>query len=167
MPLRSLISGSDLRIDREGLWYYRGAEMTRRDIIRLFYRNLIRDESGRYSIKIGTQNYPVDVEDTPYVVWNVRFSGKAKNAGECIDLMLSDDRIERLDPATLTIGADNIPYCRILDGRFEARFSRSAYYALAEYIHYDPQLDCYCLLLNNSSYCIEKTITVERLNVKR
>jgi hypothetical protein len=167
MPLRLLISGSDLRIDREGLWYCRGAEMTRREIIRLFYRNLIRDESGRYSIKIGTQNYPVDVEDTAYVVWNVRYSKKAKNAGECIDLLLSDDGIERLDPGTLTIGADNIPYCRVLNGRFEARFSRSAYYALAEYIHYDPRLDSYYLLLNNSSYYIEKTITVERLNVTR
>jgi len=160
MPLRLLISGSDLHIDREGLWYYRGSEMTRREIIRLFYRNLIRDDSGRYSIKIGTQNYPVDVEDTAYVVWSVRYSREAKNTGEYFDLLLSDDGIERLDPGTLTIGADNIPYCRVLNGRFEARFSKSAYYALAEYIHYDPRLDSYYLLLNNRSYFIEKTITV-------
>jgi hypothetical protein len=165
MPLRLLISGSDLRIDREGLWYYRGVVMTRREIIRLFYRNLIRDESGRYSIKIGTQNYPVDVEDTAYVVWSVRYSGKTENAVEYIDLLLSDDGTEQLDPGTLTIGANNIPYCRVLNGRFEARFSKSAYYALAQHIHYNSQLDRYYLLLNNSSYYIEKAITVERLNI--
>jgi hypothetical protein len=162
MPFRLLVAGSDLRIDREGLWYYRGAEMTRREIIRLFYRNLTRDESGKYFIKIGTQNYPVDVEDTAYVIWSVRYSGKSKNAGEYIDLLLSDDSTERLDPGTLTIGADNIPYCRVLNGRFEARFSKSANYALAECIRYNSQTDSYYLLLNNSSYYIEKTITVER-----
>jgi len=44
---------SDIHIDKDGLWFYRGMEMTRRDIVRLFYRHLKRDESGGYLIEIG------------------------------------------------------------------------------------------------------------------
>jgi hypothetical protein len=39
------ISRSDIRIDAEGRWFYRDAEMIRRDIVRLFYQNLIREET--------------------------------------------------------------------------------------------------------------------------
>jgi len=55
---------SDIRIDTEGVWSYKGMEMSRRDIVELFYRSLRRNESGRYFIEIGRQQYPVDVEDT-------------------------------------------------------------------------------------------------------
>jgi hypothetical protein len=71
----TLVPESDIRIDAEGVWFYRGAEMTRREIITLFYQNLRQDDSGRYFIEIGPQQYPVDVEDTAYVVWSIDWRG--------------------------------------------------------------------------------------------
>ena len=35
---------SFIRIDKEGVWYYKGNEMFRKDIVKLFYQNLKRDE---------------------------------------------------------------------------------------------------------------------------
>jgi len=136
---------SDIRIDKEGLWFYRGMEMSRRDIIRLFYRHLQQDASGGYLIEIGRQRYPVDVEDTAYAVWAAYRTESRNGIEESICLVLSDDSIESLDSSTLRIGKDNIPYCRVKNRRFDARFSRPSYYQLAEYVQYDPSRDAYFL----------------------
>jgi uncharacterized protein len=127
---------SDIRIDTNGVWYYRGNEMTRRDILTRFYQHLLHDESGSYFIELGPQRYQVDVEDTAFVVWAVLWA-----EGNEASLLLSDETIEELDPSTLRIGRDNILYCRVKNSRFDARFSRSSYYRLAERIEYDPQRD--------------------------
>jgi hypothetical protein len=44
---------------------------------------------------------------------------------------LSDATEERLDPATLSIGQENVLYCKV-KGEFPARFLRPAYYQLME-----------------------------------
>jgi hypothetical protein len=136
---------SDIRIDAEGVWYYRGAEMTRREIIVLFYDHLRRDESGRYYIEIGAQRYPVDVEDMAYVIREVRWADNGNEAKGRAHLLLSDGSVEELDPDTLKIGADDIPYCSVKGGRFDARFSRSSYYQLAESIQHDPRHDTFSI----------------------
>ena len=43
---------------------------------------------------------------------------------------------EALDPATLRLGAGDVPYCRIKGGKFEARFSRAAAWQLLQ--HMEP-----------------------------
>ena len=143
---------SDIRIDAEGSWFYRGKEMTRRDIVQLFYRNLILDVSGAYAVQIGRQTYRIDVEDTAYVVWDIRFVQGDDISREYIDLLLSDNSTERLDPETFYIAENDIPYCRIRDRVHRARLSKSAYYKLAEHIHYDPKSDRFYLELNGRTY---------------
>jgi uncharacterized protein len=144
---------SDIRIDSEGGWFYRDVEMTRRDIVALFYQHLTQDAAGRYFIEIGQQRYPVNVEDTAYVVWAIH----RDIAGECINVLLSDYSLEPLDPATLRIGKECIPYCRVKDGRFNARFSRAGYYQLAEHIEYDPLRDAYFLSVKGKQYYIRQS----------
>ena len=55
-------------IDKEGRWFHKGAEMIRRDFIRLFYSNMELDSEGRYVIFWNGQRCLVDVEDTAFVV---------------------------------------------------------------------------------------------------
>ncbi len=45
--------------------------------------------------------------------------------------MLNDGEREPLDPETLEVGAQNVLYCRVKEGRFRARFLRPAYYHLS------------------------------------
>ena len=124
--------------------------MSRRDIIALFYKHLERDESHRYYIQIGRQRYPVNVEDTAYVVWTVRWSG----AEERFHLLLSDYSIESLDLTSLRIGQESVPYCKVKDGRFDARFSKSGYYQLADHIEHDPVRDAYFISITGRKYYI-------------
>ncbi|HAR97539.1 MAG TPA: DUF1285 domain-containing protein, partial [Syntrophus sp. (in: bacteria)] len=35
---------SDIRIDKDGVWFYRGQEMFRREIVNLFYEHLKQDD---------------------------------------------------------------------------------------------------------------------------
>ncbi len=145
---------SDIRIDREGVWFYRGAEMTREDIVKLFYRHLKKDSSGHYFIQIGKQHFEVEVEDTVYVVQAVRWDGGSSLSEECIHLYLSDGSIEDLDPETLCITKENIPYCKIRSGRFDARFSLSSYYQLTEHIQHDPARNAYFIRLKGQMHRI-------------
>jgi uncharacterized protein len=136
---------SDIRIDREGTWFYRGIEMSRRDIINHFYRHLLMEDSD-YFIQIGSQRFKIDVEDAPYVVRAVYRTGDG-GAAESIRLLLSDDCIEELNPESLKIGEENVLYCRVKSGAFDARFSRSSYYHLADCIKCDSP-NSYFIKLN-------------------
>jgi len=142
-----------IRIDPEGAWSYKGVEITRRDLIAYFYRNLCQDESGHYFIEIGRQRCDLDVADTAYVVWTVRWDN-SRSPGESVRLHLSDDSFEDLDPATLRIGRDNVLYCRVKQLLFEARFSRSGYYQLVQHIQYDPDRDACFLSLGGQRHYI-------------
>lgn len=143
---------SEIRIDREGSWSYKGDKIARRDLIRLFYQNLHRDESGRYTVEIGQQRCPIEVEDTPYAVWAVYWTDA--RSGECARLLLSDDSVEVLDPTTLRIGRDNVLYCSVKSSRFGARFSRPSYYQLAEHFRHDPLRDAFYLPIKGEAYFI-------------
>ncbi len=145
---------SDIRIDTEGSWFYRDTKMVRQEIIDRFYRNLCQDASGMYFIEIGGQRCPVEVEDTAHVIWALRW-GKAGDTEDFALLLLSDGSAEILDPATLRIGENHIPYCRIKKGRFEARFSRPAYYELAERLQHDPTDDAYFISLGDRKYTLQ------------
>lgn len=135
---------SDIRIDAEGSWFYRGAEMIRQDIVQLFYQNLTADEAGQYFIRLGSQIYPVEVEDTPFVVREIAESPE----GSAFLLTISDGSEEPFDPGTFHIGANDVPYCRIRTGLCKARFSKAAYYGLAGRLEQDPGQNLLYLDLN-------------------
>ena len=139
---------SDIRIDAEGSWFYRGEEMTRQDIVQLFYRNLIADGAGQYSIRLGSQTYPVEVEDTPFVVRDI-----VASLEETAFLMkISDGSEEKLDPETFHIGENRVPYCTIRSGLFRARLSKTAYYRLAKRLEHDPEQNLFYLDLKGHKF---------------
>jgi len=121
-------------IDKEGNWYHRGVEMIRRDFIRMFYDNLRLDEHGRYVIHWEGERCYVDVEDTAFVVRSVHHEQEPGGQNARILLELSDDTREELMPGTLSVGQQNVLYCKVKNLAFPARFSRAAYYQLAESI---------------------------------
>jgi hypothetical protein len=151
------VAPCDIWIDKEGIWYYRGAEMFRRDIVRLFYKHLIKDASGKYLIEMDDDRCYVDVEDKAYVVKAVYRFDAENGSGESIYLLLSDDDLEKLEMETLTISESNIPYCSVKNRQFKARFSRASYYQLAQFIHHDPDRDAYFIPLNGHHHYLEYT----------
>jgi uncharacterized protein len=152
---------TEICIDKDGSWYFRGAEMKRLDIVQYFYRYLRRDSDGNYLIEIENDRCYVGVEDAPYVIKSVFIDFSKDIRRPHIELSLSDGNRERLNLSTpLRIGKDNVLYCRVRNGEFEARFSRPAYYQFCEYIVYDSRTETYSLLLNQHSYSLVLTKSI-------
>jgi len=144
---------NEIFIDREGVWYFSGAEMIRKDIVRYFYHYLKRDSDGGYVIEIGNDRCRVRVEDTPYIVRSAVVALCSHSSRHYIDLSLNDGSNEGLSlDAPLRIGEDHVLYCMVKKGEHEARFSRPAYYQFCKHIDYDSRREEYRLVLNHVSY---------------
>jgi len=143
-----------IKIDRDGVWYYNGGEMFRKDIVNLFYEGLKRDESGQYRVELGDDWCFIEVEDVPFVVKAVDKSGSKGEGSERIEIFLNDGSSEILDLSSLLVGKDNVLYCTVKEGEFDARFSRAAYYQIADYIDHDKEKDSYFITLNDRSHHI-------------
>ncbi|MEA3471269.1 MAG: DUF1285 domain-containing protein [Thermodesulfobacteriota bacterium] len=143
-----------IKIDKEGVWYYNGAEMFRKDIVNLFYEGLKRDESGQYRIELENDWCFIEVEDVPFVVKAVSKSGSKGEGSETIEIFLNDGSSEELDLSSIRAGKDNVLYCTVKKGEFDARFSRAAYYQIADYIDHDEGKDAFYIPLNRQVYYI-------------
>jgi hypothetical protein len=145
---------SDIKIDREGIWYYRGAHMFRKDILCIFFDNLNLDDCGRYFVQLNQEVCYLDVEDTAFVISAVYKTENSDGCNEQIEVLLNDDTREALDLTTLEVGKDNVMYCRVKDGKFPARFSRKSYYQLAQHICQDDSANNFYVFLNNQKFLI-------------
>ena len=66
---------TDICIDKDGIWYFRGAEMKRQDIVQYFYQYLRRDGDGNYLIEMkmtvamwGSKMCPMSSKAFPLVI---------------------------------------------------------------------------------------------------
>jgi hypothetical protein len=119
----------DLRIDRDGDWYDDGVQVTHPGIVANLRGNLQRDGDG-YFIQTRVR-IPVKVDDTPFVITRV------ERRGDELHGYLNDGADERLDPASLRLGAGDAPYAKVKQNMFEARFNRAAAYQLLQIADYD------------------------------
>jgi tRNA threonylcarbamoyladenosine biosynthesis protein TsaB len=132
---------SGLRLDREGRWRHGGSVIEHPRIARMLHLWLDRLDDGRYVVRFDERDESlyayVEVEDAPFVVRTVELDKGPAGHVE-VHLRLSDESVEELDYASLGVGADNALYCRVKEGRFDARFSRQAYYLIGELVEEDP-----------------------------
>lgn len=155
---------SDIAVDVEGEWFYRGAKLVREDIIELFL-NCVRLNPGGpsgggspFCIEWKQNLCSLDVADTPFVIARVdKVLQNTEESPKEESILLSLKHLstgEILDSSTLYVGRDNVLYCRIRGGIFPARFSRPAYYQLAEWIEEDASSGGFVLELNGKRYPI-------------
>jgi hypothetical protein len=148
------MENSDIRIDKEGVWYYKGAHMFRKEILCVFFEHLKIDECGRYLIELNEERCYLDVEDTAFVVTAVYKTKRQDDGRVQIDILLSDDSCEKLEINSLHVGKDNVLYCQVKEGIFTARFSRNSYYQLAEFIEQSENGNHFFINLNGEQYFI-------------
>jgi hypothetical protein len=151
----------DIKIDKDGVWYYKGAHMFRKEILHVFYEHLRIDECGRYLIELGPERSYLDVEDTVFVVSAVYKTKNSHTGLDQIEIVLNDDSCEILEMNTLSEGRDYVLYCRVKEGTFVARFSRKSYYQLAEFIEPSENDDCFFINLNGNKYFIANVQVAE------
>ncbi|HYA34375.1 MAG TPA: DUF1285 domain-containing protein [Candidatus Binataceae bacterium] len=111
---------------KDGFWYSDDERIENERIAMLFSKSIQRRPDGGYFLEVGDERADITVEDTPYVVKSI----ESRHDGS-LNLILNDDSRESLDPAQLEVAPDHVLYTRVKDGRFRARFIRSAYNHLA------------------------------------
>jgi hypothetical protein len=145
-PVRkALLSGMPLEritLDAEGRWWHEGDPIDNPRIVELFNRSIERTTGGTYVLHIAPFTYPIEVKDTAYFVRRVDLMGDGAR------LLLSDGSEEPLDVASLRSVQGRGFYCTVKGGAFAARFSRPAYYALAE--HIEESAEGFELVLGNT-----------------
>ena len=122
---------NEIRIDTEGNWFYNGAQIINRNILLLFCKGLENDGSGGYLLRVDKETSPVIVENKPFVVVD------AVKDEDVLKIQLNDETVKTLDMGSFFIDRNNVPFCRVKDGQFHARFLRKAYYRIAEYFEQD------------------------------
>jgi uncharacterized protein len=148
----------DIRIDKDGTWYYQGVEMYRVDIVHHLYRHIKKGSAGGYYIEMSDEDRcRIDVEDTVFVVKSSERIRSDKKQEEAIQIHLSDGSSETLNLDSLSISGENVLYCRVKENEFKARFSRKSYYQVMKDVDYDENDKKFFLKMNGHRFFIEES----------
>jgi len=117
-------------IDFEGRWFGTDGKEVNGASLYFLSHNLRSDKEG-YFIALGFGPVKLVVEDVPFVIREIRLSeGKGKRF---LEMTISDDTIERLNPETLMKRAEYY-YCMVREGNIPARFGKEAAEELEKYL---------------------------------
>lgn len=68
----------DIRIARDGLWYYLGTPIGRPELVRLF-STILKYEDGKYFLVTPVEKVGITVDDAPFVAVDFEVSGEGIN----------------------------------------------------------------------------------------
>lgn len=123
-----------IRRDARGRWYDDDVPIEHEGIERAFDRWLERDpETRRYRLNNELSWGWVTIEGPPIFVRAARLDAAAAV------LILSDARVEPLDPTTLRQDADGALYCDVRGATMTARFDTAAAVALSDALVETPE----------------------------
>ena len=70
----------DIRIARDGTWFYRGSPINRLALVKLFASVLRRDADGSYWLVTPAERGRITVEDAPFLAVALTVAGKGASA---------------------------------------------------------------------------------------
>lgn len=125
----------DMRIARDGTWYYHGSPIARKPLVRLFSTVLRREGDGQFYLVTPVERCRVEVEDAPFVAVELTVEGQGRqgsltfrsNVGDRVTADADHPIRVAHDPAT----GEPRPYV-LVRGGLEALIVRSVYYELVE-----------------------------------
>jgi uncharacterized protein len=132
---RELCGDLDIRIDRDGSWYYHGSLITRKELVCLFASVLTRDEAGDFWLITPTEMGRIEVEDAPFIAVEM-FVGGLGNEQHLsfrtnVDTIVSVDSDHPIHMVTNGNTGESTPYLTVSPG-MEARIARSVYYEMVD-----------------------------------
>ncbi|MEL7256242.1 MAG: DUF1285 domain-containing protein [Pseudomonadota bacterium] len=124
----------DMRIARDGTWFYLGSPITRPGLVRLF-STILRREDGKYFLVTPVEKVGITVDDAPFVAVDFEVAGADEgqvlvfetNVGDKV-LAGADTPIRcEIEPVT----GEPSPYVHVRAG-LEALIDRKSFYRLVE-----------------------------------
>jgi len=133
-PPPAELGNLDMRIARDGTWFYRGSPINRLPLVKLFASVLRREADGGYWLVTPAERGRVVVEDAPFIAVAVDMQGEGRN-GRLIFRTNLDEIVAAgpQHPLRVETAGDGTPspYILVRPG-LEARLSRPVFYELAE-----------------------------------
>jgi hypothetical protein len=131
-----------MRIARDGTWFYHGSPINRIRLVKLFSTVLRREADGQYWLVTPVERGIVDVDDAPFTAVEMNHIAGVEPGGKDdllqfrtnldVEVDCGPDHPLRvaIDPKT----QEPSPYILVREG-LEARLTRSVFYELAELAH--------------------------------
>ena len=125
-----LCEGVEMRIDREGNWFYQGS-IIGRDKLKILFSRILKLEEGKYFLVTPVEKVPVTVDLAPYMIVDYEVDLDHKNIilKTNLDLSIQLDKDHQLE--LKKIGDEHIPFVHVRNN-IEGFISRSVYYSLIE-----------------------------------
>lgn len=124
----------DMRIARDGTWFYLGTPIGRKELVRLF-STILRKDGERYVLVTPVEKVGIQVDDAPFVAVDFEVSGEGRDQVLTFQTNVGDHttagpdapiRVER-DPET----GEPSPYV-LVRSNLEALIDRKSFYRLVE-----------------------------------
>jgi uncharacterized protein len=125
----------DMRIARNGTWYYQGSPIPRPAMVRLFSSILRREPDGSYVLVTPVEKCTIQVDDAPFAAVEMTVSGEGDerliafrtNVDDVVPLDAEHPLRVVVNPAT----GEPSPYLLVRD-RLDALILRPVFYELVE-----------------------------------
>ncbi len=125
----------DMRIARDGTWFYHGSPIGRKRLMKLFAGVLRREEDGFYYLVTPVEKGRIEVEDAPFVAVAVEVSGEGERQRLVFRTNIDEEvTADTAHPIRVThdqLTGEPSPYVLVRDG-LEALIARAVYYELVE-----------------------------------
>ncbi|WP_259781221.1 DUF1285 domain-containing protein [Aestuariispira ectoiniformans] len=125
----------DIRIGRDGQWYYHGSPIERLKLCKLFSTVLQKDDQGDYWLVTPGEKGRIDVEDAPFLAVELTVEGDGKDRiltfRTNLDHHVTVDADHPIRVENNPESGEPSPYVMVRDG-LEAKINRSAFYELVE-----------------------------------
>ncbi len=134
----------DMRIARDGTWFYKGTPIERMALVKLFATILSRDDAGDYWLKTPVEETRIQVEDAPFVAVELEVQGSGRDRQLRIRSNIDEWIVAGpAHPIRVVENRDTgepSPYVRMRPG-LDALIARSVFYQLADLAEPSPQTD--------------------------
>ncbi len=123
----------DMRIARDGTWFYHGSPIGRIALVKLFSTVLRRDEAGDFWLITPAERGRITVEDAPFVAVELRAEGAGEDQAVAfrtnLDEWVTAGAQHPIRVGEGTLSNSPVPYILVRD-RLEARIGRAVFYEL-------------------------------------
>jgi hypothetical protein len=124
----------DMRIARDGTWFYMGTPIGRPALVALF-ASILKREDGRFYLVTPVEKVGITVEDAPFVAVDFIVSGAGRGQRLTFETNVGD-RVEAGEGHPIWVTHDPgtgepAPYVMVRRG-LEARIDRKSFYRLVE-----------------------------------
>ena len=125
----------DMRIGRDGTWYYEGSPIGRKPMVRLFSSVLRLEDDGRFYLITPADKLPVRVDDAPFVAVELTCHGAGREQVLVFRTNVDDEVMAGPEhPIEVLRHPDSEaprPYV-LVRGRLQALLARPVFYELVE-----------------------------------